>query len=341
MRQPRKARRSSTDSGPEGKKGKVTQYAQPRSTHAASRASFLARLARSYRRQRWIGYLFIMPWLISFLWFDLIPFALNVYLSLTDYSVGTAAWPNWVGLANYVEMFTRDDRFRLSISNTIYYMGLSVPLGLIVAFGIALLLNARIRGQTVYRTIYYIPSLVPVVATSIIFFGMFNTRYGVLNQMLALIGIQPIRWLSRPEWIKPSMIIMSLWGFGAQMVIFLAGLQGISQELYEAVEVDGGGAWHKLRYVTVPMMTPSIFFNLVIGVINSFQVFTSVFVLLGTSGGPLNSGLFYVVHIYNNAFRHFLMGYASALSLILFLIILVFTLLLVRTSGRWVYYGGE
>ncbi|MCD6291478.1 MAG: sugar ABC transporter permease [Anaerolineae bacterium] len=304
-----------------------------------SRAGPLARLSQFKARHRgWIGYVFILPWLVSFLWFDLIPFVLNLYLSFTDYSVGVK-WPNWVGLANYTEMFTEDHLYGLSLKNTIYYMGFSVPLGIIFAFAIALLLNTDIRGRTAYRTIYYIPAVVPAVAASMIWLWIFHTRYGILNQVLRLVGIGSIRWLTRPEWAKPALIIMSLWGFGAQMVIFLAGLQGIPGELYEAAEIDGAGHWHKMRYVTIPLMTPTILFNLIMGIIGGFQVFTAAFIM--TNGGPLNATLFYMLHLYNNAFRYFRMGYASAMAVVLFFIILIFTLLMMRTSERWVYYGGS
>lgn len=292
----------------------------------------------SYRKRYWIGYVFILPWLLSVLWFDLIPFLTGLYLSFTDYSVGLN-WPDWVGWKNFREMFTTDDLFLKSFWNTVYYLALSVPLRLATAFIIALLLNTRIHGLGTFRTIFYIPSVVPVVAVAIIFTGIFNARYGILNQLIMLVGLDPVRWLTRPEWVKPSMVIMSMWSFGAQMVIFLAGLQGISEELYEAVDIDGGSGWQKLLFVTVPLMTPVIFFNLVIGIIGAFQIFDSAYVLIGVTGGPLNSGLFYVLHLYNNAFSYFKMGYASAMSAVLFVIILFFTLLTVRTSNRWVFYG--
>lgn len=292
----------------------------------------------SYRKRYWIGYVFILPWLISVLWFDLIPFLTGLYLSFTDYSVGLN-WPDWVGLKNFREMFTTDDLFLKSFWNTVYYLALGVPLRLAIAFVIALLLNTRIRGLGTFRTIFYIPSVVPVVAVAIIFTGIFNARYGILNQLIMLVGLDPVRWLTRPEWVKPSMVIMSMWSFGTQTVIFLAGLQGISEELYEAVDIDGGSGWQKLLFVTVPLMTPVIFFNLLIGFIGAFQIFDSAYVLIGVNGGPLDSGLFYVLHLYNNAFSYFRMGYALAMSAVLFVIILFFTLLTVRTSDRWVFYG--
>lgn len=292
----------------------------------------------SYRKRYWIGYVFILPWLISVLWFDLLPFLTGLYLSFTDYSVGPN-WPDWVGLKNFREMFTTDDLFLKSLWNTVYYLALSVPLRLATAFIIALLLNTRVRGLGTFRTIFYIPSVVPVVAVAIIFTGIFNARYGILNQLIMLVGLDPVRWLTRPEWVKPSMVIMIMWSFGAQMVIFLAGLQGISEELYEAVDIDGGSGWQKLLFVTVPLMTPVIFFNLIIGIIGAFQIFDSAYVLIGVNGGPLDSGLFYVIHLFNNAFSHSKMGYALAMSAVLFVIILFFTLLTVRTSDRWVFYG--
>ncbi len=293
-----------------------------------------------FKHRSWIGFVFIAPWFLSFLLFDLMPFTANLYLSFTDYSIGPVQ-PNWIGLDNYIEIFTEDEIFSKSVGNTLYYMVFSVPLGLAVAFAVALLLNTRVRGMPLFRTIYYLPAIVPVVAAAIIFSGLLNTRYGVINQLLMAFGLDPVRWLSRPEWIKPSLIIMSLWGFGAQMVIFLAGLQSIPQELYEAVAIDGGNGWHRLRNITIPLMTPTIFFNLIIGIIGSFQVFTQVFVLIDSDGGPLQAGLVFMMNIYNNAFRYFRKGYAAALSVILFLIIMVFTLIMLRTSNRWVFYAGD
>ena len=312
--------------------------ALPRVSEESRVRSRLSELAFRYRH--WIGFLFIGPWLLSLLLFDIMPFFANLYLSFTDYSVGLVQ-PNWVGLDNYIEMFTEDRIFAKSVYNTVYFLVFSVPLRLVLAFAFALLLNARLRGMQMFRTIFYLPSVVPIVAASIIFIGLLNTRYGVINQFLVLVGMDPVRWLSRPEWIKPSLILMSLWGFGGQMVIFLAGLQSIPSELYEAVSIDGGNGWHRLRHITVPLMTPTIFFNLIIGIIGSFQVFTQVFVLIGTTGGPLQSGLVYMINVYNNAFAYFRKGYAAALSVVLFLIILVFTVIMVRSSDRWVFYGDD
>ncbi len=297
-----------------------------------------ARLSlRSFRRRRWIGWGFILPWFIGFLIFDLGALLLNFYLSMTTFTVG-ARTPDWVGFANYERVLSGDRLARLSFTNTVYFVGLSVPLGMLVAFTLALLLNSDIRGRGAFRTVFYLPSLVPVAAASIIWLFIFRTRNGLLNLTLGLVGINPIPWLSRPEWAKPALVLMSLWFFGQQMVIYLAGLQGIPSELYEASDIDGANSIHKLFKITIPLMTPMLFFNLVMGIIGSFQVFTAAFLM--TQGGPVNATLFYMLHLYNNAFRYFRMGYSSAMAVVLFFVILVLTLLVNKTSGRWVYYGG-
>jgi multiple sugar transport system permease protein len=289
-----------------------------------------------WKSRHWIGWLFILPWFIGFLWFDVLPLFLNVYLSFTDFTVG-AKIPKWLGLANYRELFSGDHLIPISFKNTLYYIGFHVPLLIILAFSLALLLNAQIRGRGTYRTLFYLPSLVPTVASSMIWIFMLRTRDGLVNQVLGLVGIKAIPWLQRPEWAKPALILMGLWGFGGQMVIYLAGLQGISQELYEASEIDGANGLQKLFRITVPLMTPTIFFNLIMSIIGSFQVFTAAFIM--TNGGPVKSTLFYMLHLYNNAFRYFKMGYASAMALVLFLIILTLTLIVNKTSDRWVYSG--
>jgi len=293
------------------------------------------------RRSWFIGYLFILPWLVSLVIFDIYPFGMNLYLGFTDYAVGPVSRAEIIGLANFDRMLFKDDLFIKSLTNTLYYLAASVPLTVGLAFLIALVLNTEIRGVGIYRTIYYVPSVVPIVASSIIFLWMFNTRFGAINQFLVAAGATPLRWLSSPDWVVPAMVIVSLWSFGTQMVIFLAGLQSIPDHLYEAVAIDGGGLWHRLLFVTIPLMTPTIFFNLLVGLIAGFQVFTLAYIMLGPNGGPLQAGLFYMMHTYNNAFRYFNMGYAAALSLVLFIIIFVFTIVMVWTSNRWVYYGDE
>ena len=292
-----------------------------------------------FRNRSLIGFVFILPWFVGFIIFDAGPFIYNLYLSFTDYQIGTVGTPPWLGLENYIEIFTEDKFFGKSMYNTVYYLGYSVPLRLIFAFLVALLLNLRVRGMQLYRTLFYVPSVVPLVAATVIFAGLLNTRYGLFNQLFVLLGITPVRWLSSPDAIKPSLIILSLWGFGGQMIIFLAGLQTIPDDLYEAVAIDGGTGWHRLIYITVPLMTPTIFFNLLLSLIGGFQVFEQVFILIGTNGGPLQSGLVYMLHVYNKAFRDFEFGYSAALSVILFCIIFVLTIVLVYTSNRWVFYG--
>ena len=294
----------------------------------------LARL-RGIRFDRYVGYVFVAPWVIAFLCFELIPTVAAFGYSLTNWSVVGEA--TFIGFANYQEMFTRDRLFGLSLYNTLYYAIFSVPLTVTAGFLLAMLLNAKVRGQTVFRTLFYLPALIPTVAGAIVWLWIFDTRNGIFNFFITLFGGDPIRWLTSPAWSKPALIIMSLWTTGAGMVIYLAGLQNIPQELYEAAEVDGASGWHKLFRITIPLMTPTIFFNLLMGMINSFQVFNVAFVMTG--GGPVNSTLFYMLHIYENAFTHWRMGYASALSVILFLLVLVLTLVVNRTSKRWVFYG--
>lgn len=298
----------------------------------------VSRLSRWRHRHRSLeGWLFISPWLLSFIVLDVTALLLNFVLSATDFTVG-ARMPGWVGLANYRTLFVKDGLVGVSMGNTLYYVALSVPLGMAFAFGVALLLNRPISGRGVFRTIYYLPSLVPVVASAVIWLFIFRSRGGLLNNLLDLLGLGAVPWLSRPEWAKPAMVLMSLWSFGQPMVIYLAGLQGIPIELYEAAEIDGATGAQKLAQITVPLMTPTLFFNLVMGIIGSFQVFTAAFLMTG--GGPLNATLFYMLHLYNNAFRYFKMGYSSALAAVLFVIILTLTLVVNKTSDRWVYYGG-
>ena len=312
-------------------------HGKPSQKGARSRAR---PLTSKWSRNWWVAYIFIAPWLLSVIVFDLYPFIANVVLGFTDFKMGGSTL-NWIGFANYAHMFNDDPLFLKSLGNTIAFSVASVPLSLLLAFSIALLLNMRIRAMGVFRVIYYIPSIVPIVASAVLFSWLFNTRYGVINEFLFEAGLTPQRWLTSPSTILPTLIIISLWGFGAQMIIFLAGLQAVPEELYEAVSIDGGGLGQRLRHVTIPLMTPVIFFNLVIGVISSFQSFALVYVLFGPDGGTLQSGLLYVVHIYNNVFRYFNLGYASALTVVLFVIVLALTLVLVKTSNRWVFYGTD
>ncbi len=287
-------------------------------------------------RRAALGYVFIGPWLLAFLLFELIPLVMAFVFSLTEYSV--VGPMRWAGLANYWEMFTRDPLFWISLGNTVFYIVFAVPLGIAAAFTLALLLNQPVRGTALLRTLFYLPAVVPTVAASIVWLWIFDTRRGILNLPLIALGLEPIRWLSSPEWAKPALILMSLWGIGGSMVIYLAGLQGIPGELYEAAAIDGASAWQRLRFITIPLMTPTILFTLIMGIISSFQVFNAAFIMTG--GGPLNATLFYMLHIYNNAFSFFRMGYAAAMAVILFLLVLGLTAIIFGTSERWVYYGG-
>jgi multiple sugar transport system permease protein len=283
-----------------------------------------------------IGYVFIAPWLVAFLLFDLIPIISGFYHSFTKWNA-LSPGATYLGLANFEEALRRDPLFWTSVGNTFYFIGASVPLGIAAAFVLALMLNARIRGTTAYRTIYYLPSVVPTVAAVIVWVFIFETRRGILNYGLELLGLPIIRWLSDPTWAMPALIIMSLWTIGAAMIIFLAGLQGIPDELYEAAEVDGANAWQRLVKITLPLMTPTIFFNFVMGLVAAFQAFNNAFIMTG--GGPRNATLLYMLHLYNNAFSYFRMGYASALAVMLFIVVFGITVFVYRTSDRWVYYS--
>lgn len=287
------------------------------------------------------AYLFVLPWIISLLVFTAYPTLASFYLSFTKYTVLNP--PRWIGLDNFVTMFTRDQLFWVSVRNTVYYTFIAVPLGLAVALGLALLLNQRARGIGLYRTVYYLPSLVPTVAGTLIWLVLLDPRLGIVNQLLHALGLPKVGWLQSATWAKPGLILMSLWtGSGGAMLIFLAGLKDVPQSLLEAAMIDGASGWQRFRNVTLPLITPTIFFNLLIGIINSFQVFGPAFVVGGSGNevGPLNSLLMYMLLLYRNAFKFFDMGYASAMALVMFVVLVIFSLLLVRSSRHWVYYEG-
>ncbi len=282
-------------------------------------------------------YLFLVPWLIGFLLFTIGPIIASAALSFTQYDIVTP--PRAIGAGNYRDLFTDDRLFTLSLYNTAYYVLFFVPLQIVLSLALALLLNLQVRGIPIYRTLFYIPSIVPAVANSILWIWIFQPQWGLLNYGLSLVGIDGPLWLSSVEWSKPSLIIMSLWGSGGAMIIFLAGLQGIPQHLYEAAELDGANRWRRFWHITIPMLTPTTFFVLVLGVIGSFQVFTQAYIMTG--GGPANSTLFYMLYLYRRAFVFQNMGYASAMAWILFVIIFVLTMIQFGTARRWVYYEGE
>jgi len=291
-------------------------------------------------REARAGLLFILPWLLFLLIFTTYPVLGTLFLSLTNFNV--VETPQWVGLENFQRMFSEDPAFWTAVKNSTYYAALSVPLRLVLALVLALILNLGVRGISIYRVIFYLPALVPPVAAVIIFMLMFNLDTGPINIFLRALGIPPPDWLRDPAWSKPALIILSLWPLGVETLIFLAGLKEIPQDLLDAAAVDGAGPWQRLWSVTLPLLSPVILFNLVTGVIYSFQVFAQALVIGDTQGRPLESTLMYMVLIYRNAFRYFAMGYASAQAIVLFAVVALLTLLIFRSARRWVFYeGGE
>ena len=262
----------------------------------------------------------------------------SLILSFTDYAIVNKI--KFIGFENYKSLFNgRDPFFYKSLGVTSYYVFLSVPLGIIFAFLLALLMNRDIRGKAIFRTIFYLPSIMPIVASSMIWLWLLNPDLGLINNILRALHLPTSQWIFSEKTVIPSLVLMSLWTTGSIMVIFLAGLQGIPRQLYDAVDIDGGNSMHKLLHITIPMMTPTIFFNLVMGFIVGFQIFTRAFIM--TEGGPNNASLFYVYYLYREAFYHSQMGSACAIAWILFIIISIFTVLIFRSSKRWVYYEGE
>ncbi len=282
-------------------------------------------------------YLFILPWGIGFLAFVIGPVIASLILSFMDYEIVVP--PRWVGIDNFVQLFTADERFGMSMGNTAYYVLFYVPLHMVVALGLALLLNQKVGAMPVYRTLYYIPSIVPAVASSILWVWILQPEWGMLNSLLGLVGIKGPLWLASLTWSKPALILMALWGTGSAMIICLAGLQGVPQHLYEAAAIDGASVLQRFRHITLPMLSSTLFFMLILGVIGSFQVFTAAYIMTG--GGPAESTLFYMLYLYRRAFTFLDMGYASAMAWILFLIVLALTIAQFRLANRWVYYEAE
>lgn len=293
-------------------------------------------MSTARRRDLRDGLLFTSPFIfgVLFLWAG--PMIYSMYLVTQDWSLITA--PKFVGLGNF-ERLMGDPLVMKSLGNTAFYTFIGVPLQLITAFGLALMLNQNVRGLSIYRTVYYLPSITPAVAFAVVWIQILNPEFGVLNNILHLFGIPPIKWLFDPTWSKPAFILMSLWLVGFQMIVFLAGLQGVPKELNEAAAIDGANTWRRFLNVTLPIISPVLFFNLIIGIIGSFQVFTGSFIM--TKGGPQDSTLFIVLYIYRNAFEYFKMGYAATLAWILFIIIMFFTAIQFFFANRWVYYEGK
>lgn len=288
-------------------------------------------------RENLIGYLFISPWLVGFLLFTLYPFCRSFYLSLTRYNI--IQEPKFIGFANYKMMLFQDDLFWKSLWVTLRYAIVAVPLVLVVGVLLALLLNINVKGMSVFRTIFYLPSIVPVVATTSIFMWILNPQVGLINRFLKLFNIAGPAWLTDPVWTPWTLVFMAVWGAGGSMVIYLAGLKDIPLYLYEAATLDGAGVIKKTRMITLPMLTPVIFFNLVMGVINTFQYFTQAYMFSKGTGGPKDSTLFYALYMFQRSWKYMDMGYGSAMAWALFLIVMVFTTVIFRTQKKWVHYG--
>jgi multiple sugar transport system permease protein len=294
-------------------------------------------MTASQKRNQLMGLLFVSPWILGFLLWTLYPLTSSFYYSLTRYDL--LRDPIFIGLENYSEIFTRDPLFGKVTYNTLYYVGLSAPLGVAAAFLMASLLNTEIRGRSFFRAIFFFPAIIPAFVTAVVWQFLVNVQYGAINGTLQGLGLPVIPFIANPDYAKPTLILIHIWAQGNAIVIFLATLQEVPRSLYEAATVDGANAWHKFWNVTIPMTTPVILFNLVIGLIYGFQNFTLPWLL--TAGGPNNATELYTIFLYRNAFQYLRMGKASALAWILFVVIVVFTILLFRSSNRWVYYGGE
>lgn len=283
-----------------------------------------------------VALLFLGPWLIGILGLSLIPMVASFYLSFTNYNMFNS--PEWLGLANYKELFTGDVRFLKSIEVTLKYVFIGVPLQLFIAFTLALILNNGVKGLSVLRAIYYVPSLLgPSLAIAILWRQLFGTE-GIVNDVLSIFGIAPNSWIADPSTAIYTLIILLAWQFGSPMVIFLAGLKQIPKDLYESASIDGAGRWTKMVKITLPMLSPIIFFNLVMQFIGAFQAFTPAYIIGGQTGGPLDSTLFYTLYLYIKGFTEFQMGYASAMAWVLLMLIATFTALLFILSKKWVHY---
>ncbi len=292
------------------------------------------------RKEALLGYAYVSPWLAGFVIFTAGPLIVSAYLSLTDYQILVA--PRFVGLANYAHALSgADSTFWPAVYNTIYFAVIFVPLSIAGSLAAALLLNVGIPGQAVFRTMFFIPSITPVIAAVFVWIWILSPDFGPLNNLLYAVGIQGPGWLGSPLWSKPALILMALWSAigGSTMIIFLAGLKGVPTELYEASDIDGASTWQKFLNVTLPMLSPTVFFNLVVGLIGALRVFTAAYV--ATNGGPMNSTMFYMLYLFNDAFKYLYMGYASALAWLFVLVALALVVTQVWIGRKWVYYEGE
>jgi len=296
------------------------------------------RMSKVTRRNLTYGLLFISPWIIGFSVFTLYPMIASLYYSFTNYDILTPV--KFVGLQNFIDMF-QNKLFQTAIYNTVYFAIFSIPISIVVSIMIAMLLNTNVRGMAFYRTVFFLPSIVPAVAAGLLWVWILNPQFGLANAILKMFGLPALGWLSDPTWAKPSLILMGLWAVGGSMVIYLAALQDVPKELYEACDLDGANGWQRTWAVTIPLITPTIFFDLVLGIIGTFQYFTTVYVVTQGQGGPMDSTLMYGLLLYRNAFSYLKMGYASAMAWFLFSVVLFITLIIFKSSGRWVFYQGD
>ncbi len=317
-------------SGISGNRGETAPIAGG-ATVAARRYWWQSPIAR---RRASYGYLTILPWIIGFLAFTAYPIFASLYYSFTEFPI--LKGPSWAGLQNYERMFFQDDLFWHSLRVTAVYSLVAVPSGVIVGYLVALILNQKVAGLSVWRTMYFMPSIVPAVASAFLWSWIFNSEFGLVNGFLMNFGLRGPKWFFSEEWVLPAFMIMHLWGAGGGLVLYLAALQGVPTTLYEAAKVDGANVWHRLVHVTLPMTSPVILFTFLTGIIGSFQIFTAGYIVTG--GGPRNASLFYVLYLFRTGWNYFQMGYAAALAWVLLIIMLALTLLTLYASRRLVYY---
>ena len=316
-----------------------TATSPPVGAGRARRATRVGRTIRSPRARRLrLGLLFISPWIVGYCVFYLYPFLASLYYSFTRFTgIGN---PVFTGLSNYSGLL-HDSMFHTAVFNTVYYTVIEVPFSTVAALGLALLLNMKVRGQAVYRTLFYIPSIVPVVASSLIFVWIFQPSFGIVNALLSDVHITGPAWFFSITWSKPTFILLGLWGLGQPMVIYLAALQGVPKEMYEVAALEGASSWSRLRRITIPMISPVILFNVILSLVLSIQYFTQAQVIESPPGSPGTSTMFYVTYYYQQAFQDLHLGYASAMAFLMFVGVLIVTVVLLRTSSRWVYYENE
>lgn len=298
-------------------------------------------LARLKKQENLIGYLFASPWIIGLIVFGAFPFLASLYISFTSYDMISA--PEFVGLANYQILFFNDDLFWVSMGNTIYHVLIAIPLGMVVGIGLALLLNTKVKGMSIYRTLFYLPNVVSIVAMSLLWLWLFQPNFGIINEVLdpiyKLFNMEPLRWYGDKDLSKITLILMGLWSAGGSMVIYLAQMQDIPTSLYESADIDGANWFKKIIHITIPLMTPSIFFNFIMGIIGGFQVFTLAYIM--TAGGPSRSTYYYAYYLYDQMMTNRNMGMASAMAWILLAIVLVLTSIALRLNKYVVYLGEE